>query len=100
MLKYGRHYHPHKVGPAMSVTHSCADLPARSKSPVTLRLVGLLIAVCVPTAFWVLALQIGSAVAGVTISPLALTVFGLGIACCCFIGAAIVMAGSDGNDYP
>ena len=84
----------------MSVTHSYADLPARSKSPVTLRLVGPLIAVCVPTAFWVLALQIGSAAAGVTISPLALTVFGFGIACCCFIGAAIVMAGSDDNDYP
>ena len=97
MLNYGRHYHPHKVGPAMSVTHSYADLPARSKSPVTLRLVGLLIAVCVPTAFWVLALKVVSAAAGVTISPLALTVFGLAIACCCFVGAAIVMAGSDGN---
>ena len=84
----------------LPLTHSYPDLPARSQSPVTLRLLGLLIVVCVPTAFWVLALRVGSVAAGVTISPLALTVFGLCIACCCFLGAAIVMAGSDGNDYP
>ena len=78
--------------PAMRVAHSYADAPARSRqSPVTLRLVGLLIVVCVPTVFWVLALQLGSAAFGITISSLALAVFGLAIACCCFVGAAVVM---------
>ena len=80
---------------AQSYTELAAsDLPARSRrSPVSFRAVGLLIAVVVPTAFWVLALQVVSRVAGFTISTPALTAFGLGIAACCFVGAAVVMHG-------
>jgi hypothetical protein len=73
---------------------AASDLPARSlRSPFAFRVVGLLIAVVVPTAFWVLALQVVSKVGGFTTSAPALTTFGLVIAACCFVGAAVVMSG-------
>jgi hypothetical protein len=73
-------------------SHADADLPVRSRqSAATSRLVGLLMAVCVPTAFWIFLLQLGSKAAGIAIGGLALTVFGLVIACCCVAGTAIVM---------
>ena len=83
----------------MNVARSYTDVPdtvltARSRpSPATHRLTGVLIAVCVPTVFWVLALKLGSNAIGITIGALALTIFGLAVACCCFVGAAVVMAG-------
>ena len=83
----------------MRIAQSYADLavsglPARSRrSPFSFRAVGLLIAVVVPTAFWVLALQIVSREAGFTISTSALTAVGLVIAACCFVTAAAVTSG-------
>ena len=50
----------------MRVAHSYTDLPApgvraRSRqSLTTFRLIGLLVAISAPTAFWVFALQLGS----------------------------------------
>ena len=84
----------------MRVAHSYTDLPApvraRSRqSLTTFRLVGLLVAIGVPTAFWVLALQLGSKAVGIAINTPALTVCGLVIAAICFVGAAVVMAGRD-----
>ena len=85
----------------MRVAHSYTDLPApdvRARPRpllTTFRLVGLLVAISVPTAFWVFALQLGSKAVGIAISTPALTVCGLVIAAICFVGAAVVMAGRD-----
>ena len=76
----------------MIVRYSHTDLPARpQQSHATLRLIGLLLAICVPTAFWVFVLQLGSKAAGIAIGAPIMTAFGLAVACCCFVVTAVVM---------
>ena len=93
-----------RLRPAVRVAHSYIDLPSadlstidlparHTKSLVPLRLVGLLIAICVPTAFWMLVVALGCIAIGITVSTSALTIFGFVVACCCFVGAAVAMAG-------
>jgi hypothetical protein len=59
----------------------------------SLKWAGLLVAVCVPTVFWVLIVHLGSKAAGFTIGAPALTTFGLLVGCWCLAVAAAVMTG-------
>jgi hypothetical protein len=57
------------------------------------RLGVLLAAVCIPTAFWLLALHLAGYAAGINISTTALTGFSLALGASCF--AALAMAAGD-----
>jgi hypothetical protein len=71
----------------LTVTEPATPL---TRSPA-LRWAGLLVAVCVPTVFWVLVVYWGSTATGLMISTPALTVFGLLVSCYCFAVAEVVM---------